>query len=476
MIHWSKYNTLFRSHHLGNFLYNALSNTFFVLDEPYYLFLERLQSNPRHSNSDIDPQFYVLLRESKILVKKDEEKKVLMERHYHRNSLSFDNSRLSLSICPTLKCNFRCPYCFEYSQQNKTIMNGKVVNQLISFIKTFKNIPRLSIFWYGGEPTLAFDAIKDITERVKDLDITFEDAGLVTNAYLLNHDKINQLNCLNIKTIQITLDGPKKIHDSRRVLANGRPTYATILSNIDILMNSEYEGNCNIRVNLDKNNLSGFFSLRSHLLERFRGKKLSVYAGLVDTERDHKYDKNCNLCSEEWKEFTIAQYRHISEDPSEGIYPVGNVFNICSANTINSFVIGPEGELYKCWEDVGKHDMVIGNIFKDEPNSNAELVTLYSVGTDPYLDLKCLECKVLPICGGGCANRRLRAKHFQEDGLKFCSLYKDNLVAYLTEYYDVLLTKELCSDVLNPNVTAISKRGYKMIHPERRKPECALSA
>ncbi len=465
MTHWSKYNTLFHSQRFGYFLYSALSNTFIELDKTHYLFLKQLRNNPHLSTPGIDYQFQVLLRDQKILVKEGEGKKILMARHYRRNTLSFDNSHLSLSICPTLRCNFRCPYCFEHTQQSTTVMNAETVNRLISFIKSFKNISRLSLTWYGGEPTLAFDVIQDTTRKIKELDITFEDAGLVTNAYLLNSDKISQLNDLNIKTIQITIDGPENLHDTRRVLANGRPTYQRIMSNIDELMNSSYEGSCNIRVNLDKNNLSGFFTLRSHLIERFKGKNLSVYAGVVDTERGHQYDNNCNLCASEWKDFTIAQYRDISVTPSEGIYPVSNVFNICSANTLNSFVIGPKGEMYKCWEDVGKENMVVGSIFKDEFLTNFELVTLYSLGTDPYLDSECLECNVLPICGGGCANRRLRAKHFHEEGLEFCSLYKDNLVTYLIEYYDVLLTKELCSDVLNPNVTETNKKGYRMVHP-----------
>lgn len=467
-MHWSTYNTLFHSQRSGYFLYNSLSNTFFELDKTHYRFLEQLQNNPQFSNPDIDDQFLILLRKEKILLNEGEEKKLLMARQYRRDILRFDNTHLILSICPTLSCNFRCPYCFEHTQQSTTVMNPETVDRLISFIKSFKKTKYLSISWYGGEPTMAFDVICDITQRIKELDITFKDAGLVTNAYLLRDDKISQLNDLNIKTIQITLDGPKDVHDTRRVLTSGRPTYQRIMDNIDTLMNSSYEGSCKIRINVDKNNLPVFFDLRTHLLERFKGKNLSVYAGHVDTAQDHKYDKNCNLCSEEWTNFTIEQYRHISIVPTEDIYPVGSVFNICSTNTLNSFVIGPEGELYKCWEDVGKQDMVIGSIFEDEPITNFELVALYSVGTDPYLDSECQECKVLPICSGGCANRRLRAKNFHEEGLEFCSLYKDNLVMYLMEYYDVFLTKEICSDVLNPGWKAKNEKGYRMVHPERK--------
>lgn len=141
---------------------------------------------------------------------------------------------------------------------------------------------------------------------------------------------------------------------------------------------------------------------------------------------------------------------------------MGAVFSICSANTRNSYVIGPQGELYKCWEDVGRQEMIIGSIHDDDPITNRELVALYSVGTDPYRDAECLECAVLPICGGGCANRRLRVKHFNEKGLEYCSLYKENLIAYLIEYYEAFLTTEICAQVLNKQ-TKLSEEGYKII-------------
>ena len=294
MILWSKYNLLFFSQRLGYFLYNALSNVFIELDEPHYGILKQLEDKPPLLKFDFEKQFLSLLLENNILVKKSDEEKLLMERQYKRDALSFDSTHLVLSICPTLYCNFRCPYCFEDSQTNATIMNTQTVDRLISFIKSFKDAKYLSITWYGGEPTIAFDVICDITRRIKELDVIIKEAGLVTNAYLLREDKISQLNDLNINNIQITIDGPEEVHDTRRTLAGGHPTYQQIMENINILMNSSYEGSCNIRVNLDKNNLSKFFELRTHLLERFKGKNLSVYAGYIDTEQDHK-DKNCNL-------------------------------------------------------------------------------------------------------------------------------------------------------------------------------------
>jgi len=467
MLYWSKYNKLFQNSRFGFFLYNSLSNSFFELDKSHYQFLTQLEQNPNCASIDSEYTFLNLLREKKVLIGKGENGKAITVKQYNRNKFSYDTSNLILSICPTLGCNFRCPYCFENDQHVVKKMGEEVINQIISFIKSFKKAKDLSICWYGGEPTMVFDIIKKITEKVKKLDITYKEASIITNGYLLNEEKVNELNDLNIKSVQVTIDGLKDAHNSRRFLTGGRPTYDKILTNIEKLMNSTYNGSCSIRVNIDRSNLTGYLKLREHLLNKFKGKKVTVYSGRVETFGNSSCN-SCNLNANEWTDFTIDLFHNNGISPGEHVYPDSNIENLCSANTQNSFVIGQDGELYKCWEDVGRKDMVVGDIFEVEPITNMELVSLYDVGTNPYLDQECLSCTFLPICGGGCANRRLRAKHYNEKGMEFCSLYKDNIVKYLMEYYDDFITKELCNAFTNDNVNNHSK-GYRLISPTDKK-------
>ena len=457
---------LFHSEQHGGFVYNSMSNALIQVSNINYGLLGQFQKKTGPIELDSDDRFHNILQEKNILARKGEDHRRLIERQYKRDTLCFDNSHMDLSICPTLGCNFRCPYCFEHTQKDVVFMSSETVNKLISFIQSFKSLKSISITWYGGEPTInrAFDVVREITHRIKSLDLDFKEGGLITNAYLLGKDKIDQLNELNINNVQITIDGPQETHDKRRILASGRPTFMRIMENVDSLMNSSYTGSCNIRVNLDQTNLASFFSIRKYLLERFEGKRLTVYAGHVDTTTDNTKDSNCDLCAQEWTNFTVKQFRELSMPSGEGVYPLGAVFNICSANTRNSFVVGPEGELYKCWEDVGQNNMVVGNVSDDTPVTNNELVSLYSIGTDPFLDQECKECSVFPICSGGCANRRLRAKHYNEDGLEYCSLYKGNLQTYLMEYFDAFQTKEICSQVLGKEAIVWDDKGYRIIH------------
>ena len=484
---WSRYNQLFESERFGLFLYNALSNTLMELDEPYYRALEGMRecggapgggvsapADPAAPGAEAgadpaaDRDFLALLAENKVLVEAGEEQRLLLARHYGRQARRFDSSHLGLTICPTLQCNFRCPYCFEQSQQVGTTMSPETVDRLIAFIGSYKDARRLSLGWYGGEPTLAWEVIEDVTARAQALDIELEGAGLVTNGYLLDAAKIARLGDLQIRSIQITLDGPPEVHDSRRVLAGGGPTYARILENVALLMESAYEGSCTIRVNVDKHNRERFLELRAELLARFAGKRLSVYPGHVHTGPGHAYDHACNLDLKDWAALTVDLYRGGGLLPKEGFYPAANLDGTCVATSHNGFVVGPRGELYKCWEDVGKPEMVIGDVAAEEPITDPALRALYALGTDPYADPECLACNVLPICGGGCANKRLRAKHFHEEGLTYCSPYKEHLTAYLEEYYDSYLSRALLGVGLPPHDAAAADRGYRMVHPRKR--------
>lgn len=461
---WSKYNTLFQTNGEG-YIYNALSNTLLQIGKHYYKLLEGAEHGIAITQSDDNIQFLEILKTKMILMTKREESYAITERQYRRNQLCFGTSHLDLSICPTLACNFRCPYCFENSHSDKRYMSREVLERVITFIRSCKHNQSLSITWYGGEPTLepAFEVVREITRRIHAIGVVLKEAALVTNAYLLDEKKIEQLNDLNINTVQVTIDGPQEIHDLRRIHESGAPTFQKIMENIDKLVSSAFKGKCKVRVNLDKANLVFYSEIRDYLYRRFGNDSILVYAGHVDASPSESNYQGCTICATDWKDFTLEQYRLSEMLPGDGIFPLGRVFNICSANSCNSFVIGPCGEIYKCWEDVGRTNMVVGSVLRDEPISNTELVSLYSVGTDPYQEAECLQCRVLPICGGGCSNRRLRSKYFNEHGLDYCSLYKNNLVEYLMKYVDTYQTLEMCAVVLNKRNEPWSGPGYRII-------------
>jgi len=463
-LQWSTYNTLFQSEKYGRFCYNALSNMLIELDDPHYNLLEGYLRGQAFSDTQ-ENGFGSLLREIHVLVEPGEEENLLLVRQYRRQTSCFETSRLGLTICPTLRCNFRCPYCFEASQQDGLFMSTETQERLIAWIKDHKNIRALSVAWYGGEPLLAFDIICSLTERFQTLGLAYEKAGLVTNGYLLDREKISRLNDLKIDFIQITLDGPPEVHDTRRVLAVGGPTFARILENVEALMDSDWTGVCNIRVNVDKRNIESFLDLRADLIARFQGKKLFVYPGHVDVIGDQAYDGCCCLDKDEWVDFTLELARRHGVLPVGRLHPRSKLDGACVALRHQSFVLGPEGELYKCWDDVGQAAMIVGSFYDPDTVTHPVLRAQYATVAAPYLDPECRACAVMPICGGGCAHRRLLAKYHGRECIEYCSPYKTRLRDYLEGYIDTVRTQEMCAAILRTGTVAAEQPDYRVISP-----------
>ena len=116
----------------------------------------------------------------------------------------------------------------------------------------------------------------------------------------------------------------------------------------------------------------------------------------------------------------------------ESLYPE-NIDIECLARSPYSMVIGWQGEIYKCYEDVGNQDLIVGNINDPDIWTNYKHISKYAVGIDHFQNSECKKCSYLPICDGGCPLRRLENKyngahndcctHFQNREKEFLDLY-----------------------------------------------------
>jgi len=92
------------------------------------------------------------------------------------------------------------------------------------------------------------------------------------------------------------------------------------------------------------------------------------------------------------------------------------------AQLINSFLIDPEGNLYRCYNAVGDVSKAMGNIKNRIDYNHPRFTELFSF--DPFQDEECRDCHLLPVCMGGCPDRRLRIG--QNRG-EVCQTWKHNL-------------------------------------------------
>lgn len=403
----SKYNFIFPFSKDNNkkLLYNSLTNALAILedDNKYSQFKNFCKSNKNIE----DKEFVNDLIKGGYLIRDDfNEIDFIKVRLYKAR---YGTKRLSLTIAPTLKCNFKCVYCYEEASERSNSLSEENQQKIISMVENnLDYISDFNVTWYGGEPLLQFDIIKELSTKFIEMcnkkGVNYA-AGIITNGYMLTREIASELENLNIKSIQITLDGAKEQHDRRRPLVGGGPTFDTIISNI---AKSKDKLPCvvQLRINIDKENVDKIDSIIDILKENELQKHVLPYIAMVESHNNTYSDEKC-FHSEAFSQLEInyrTKYNNKANRYLSSMYPQQKR-NYCGADSENSYVINSDGKLYKCWCDIGAEDYSIGHVGSIDESS--KLYTEYML-YDPTNDTDCKECKYLPICMGGCPNRRLR--------------------------------------------------------------------
>lgn len=343
----------------------------------------------------------------------------------------FGSSSLSLTICPTLECNFVCSYCYEKKEGKKGQMDDLVANSIIKFIEkeSEERIKRLNIVWYGGEPMLALPRIESLMSNINsicDKQHVKLSVFLVTNGYLLDDSYLSRLKKCGILSMQITLDGVPDVHNKRRRLVNGGPTFETVYNNIIRTLHNDFH--ISIRVNTDRENISSIPFLFEILAkddiirERglpYMGQTISGPKGCSDFPDDY-----CLSVSEFAKERYLMQHKLIELGFKSGIRPRPKA-NFCQSIGTGGYVIDPFGNLYKCWMDVGSLEFAVGKLENNGEIVYDKIKILKWLSYNPFGDAECLNCKILPLCVGGCYYYPVRV------GKRRCSELKYRLKDYL---------------------------------------------
>lgn len=352
----------------------------------------------------------------------------------------FKKDTLSLTIIPTFNCNLKCFYCYQ-DRNIVSEMSLETQEALIQYIsQSAKEVKKISVIWYGGEPLLAWDTICSLSERI--IKIADENnckyaAGIVTNGYLFDEDKILKLKGLKIKTVQITLDGPPKVHSRRKGLP-GEPEadFEKMLSTIEKLIENKL--NVSIRINIDKTNMNSIDELLDILVKR-NIKEAAIYPGQVtaDTKACSNIDEVC-LHTKEFSDLEINFYKLLVEKglKTDFSYSYPNIkTNFCGADQANSFIISPEGYVYKCWSEInGKSDMVFDILKRDQNTEDIKRMRMKNISWkcwNPFEFEKCVSCKLLPICMGGCPH----SYKIKNTGEPVCMTLKENLEQIIMNHY-----------------------------------------
>lgn len=436
---YSKYNhTFFFEKKI--ILYNALSNAMMEISPDLLEILHK--DTVQESDFPIEcRKIYQDLIFAKVLTESDlteflKLKNEVLMRRYNPHYASF-------TILPTLDCNFNCPYCFE--TKKNIYLTSKKIQQISTFINNIISDKKsFNITWFGGEPLLGISNMQKIYSGLNTQGKNVH-SSIITNGFLLNKKNIQTIKEINVSEVQITLDGLERTHNERKKLAknNSINVFSKTIDNIINLVNEDF-ANVNIRVNIDNYNKSEFVPLMKFLSKKIPqiGKRVFIIPAFIESTENN----NCNneqLCL--FSKRQIVDFVTDLYERSSYLHPIiypGNVLYECPVRNVNSWVIGPDNSLYKCWEIVGRDEYKVGYI-----NANGEAVITdervlfqYLADADPINDLTCQECTMYPVCGGGCVHRRISHKKKIIANMP-CMYAKENLESFLKLFYNAYQKK-----------------------------------
>ncbi len=225
----------------GKYFYDRHTNSIIKVNEDEYLELLNIEKNLPIEKQKLLEKFTVqnLLKCNIVEKIQHPETKNI---HYLTN---YNMSQLILQV--TQQCNLRCEYCAYsgnyYNRKHTTQrMNWDIAKKSIDFYyQHSKETDKFIISFYGGEPLLEFNLIKECVtyahQKANNKQVEFH---MTTNGTLLTDEICKYLINHNFY-ITISLDGDETEHDRNRKFRNGTGTFATILKNLDFLINYDVD-------------------------------------------------------------------------------------------------------------------------------------------------------------------------------------------------------------------------------------------
>ena len=351
---------------------------------------------------------------------RNEYKEIVKDHWYVRNQQEY----VRYVIAPTTKCNFECTYCFECGISRKT-MSPELCTEVSEFVlRNSEKASHVDLIWYGGEPLCAEAEIRQISASLLKDDAFSEkySVQMVTNGFLLTKELVDTLVAAHINMVQITVDGPDYIHDKKRKLRNGKGTFQTILGNI---INCNEKIDISLKINVDKINKPYLLELLDVLASKGLKNKIDIALSPV-LSSTNKINSDL-LTTQEFAECETAFYR---EALSRGFNILGlpaAKLGYCESICKNDYLINADGNLFACWENIGKFDNNVGSVLRAKTKNQTRS---FFEETIDFGEKKCEECSVFPICLGGCPLQKLK------NGESECRSIKYNIKDLVRIWYD----------------------------------------
>ena len=311
-------------------------------------------------------------------------------------------------------CNLKCKYCFaeegEYHGK-RSLMSVEVGKKAIDFlIENSGSRRNLEIDFFGGEPLMNFDVVKEIVEYGRSIEDKYGKKfrfTMTTNGILLNDEIASYIN-EHMHNAVLSLDGRKEINDKMRVRAGGQGSYDNIVPKFVKMAEDRNQMDYYVRGTFTRNNLD-FSNDVLHLAD-LGFKQISVEPVVTDENEEYAIRKeDLPIIFEEYeklaKEILKRRERgqwfnffHFMIDLTGG--PCAHKRLVGCGSGTEYLAVTPEGDLFPCHQFVGQDEYKMGSVFdgvlRKDIRQNFESINVYSKPA-------CKSCWAKFYCSGGCA-------------------------------------------------------------------------
>lgn len=317
-------------------------------------------------------------------------------------------------------CNLACTYCFagegEY-HGDRSMMSLEVGKKAIDYlVRNSGSRKNLEVDFFGGEPLMNFQVVKDIVTYAKGLENQFNKNfrfTLTTNGVLLNDEIIAYLN-QHMYNVVLSIDGRKDVHDRMRPTPNGKGSYELILPKLKQVALSRNQKDYYVRGTFTHYN-TDFAEDVLHLADE-GFEQISVepvvapeHMAYALTREDIEILKQqYELLADKIIEYKEAgkpfNFFHFMIDLGQGPCVVKRLTG-CGAGT-EYLAVTPWGDFYPCHQFVGNEAFLMGNVNEGivATNLQQDFKSCHVYNKDA-----CTNCWAKFYCSGGCA---ANAHHF----------------------------------------------------------------
>jgi uncharacterized protein len=338
-------------------------------------------------------------------------------------------------------CNLACAYCF-FQKKSRLYpgssfrMSDQVHELYIRQLMEGHQVPRVTVAWQGGEPTLMG---LDFFRRSVELQNRYAKPGtrientFQTNGVLLNDDWCRFFN-ENGFLIGLSIDGPKALHDTYRKDKGGRGTFEKVVRAARLFQKHRVEFNvlCTVNRKNADHPLAVYRFFRDVLKANYiqfipiveRDNESGFQEGNTVTSRSVRpaqWGQFLNIIFDEWIQLDVGRTFVLNFDGAlAGWLGMAGTVCIFGPTCGEGTALEHNGDLYSCDHFV-EPDHYLGNILEKPLIELVASEKQRKFGRDKQYMLPryCRACDFLHICNGECPKNRFVETPDGEPGLNY---------------------------------------------------------